>query len=466
MQSWLRSDAQSDDERRHLLAHELGVPFVTLSKHELDLDALMLIPEPLARAHNVLAFKTKDGAVEVALLSLDSLDALAPLKHALPRVLPRLTSEATIKSGLLRYQQLLKEKFGPLLAEVRHPAQLLRGLISHALASGASAIHLDPLPESLRVRYRIGGVLYEGLVLPKEAHHSIANALPASGSGTIDLGYADAAVVRVHTSPSVHGKKIVIHPVREHADTRTLESLGLHGDAQERVHRILSRRTGLVLAVGYGKTTLLSSLRHVVDGVHVAVATPSDAASLRAALKSDPDVVVMDEVPDRESVKLLTSAAVRGIFVLASASGDIAQELREAQVSGEASLADTYADLVITGTVARRLCTKQFHDTKRLTRSEGEVFEQHTTFAPVFVALKDEGKIDPGTAWKDVLFAHPVSCRDCEGGYRGQVGIYEVADRGGVVGLTLVEDALFKAAEGSTSIEEILNLLGADQESA
>ena len=60
---WLHNEAHSDDERRHAKAHELGVPFVTFDRHEVDLDALLHIPEPLARAHNMLAYRAHDGAV-------------------------------------------------------------------------------------------------------------------------------------------------------------------------------------------------------------------------------------------------------------------------------------------------------------------------------------------------------------------------------------------------------------------
>ncbi len=452
MQTWLRASEQSDDERRHALAHDLGVPFVTFDRHEIEPEALMCIPEPLCRAHNILAFKSRDGAVEVAVLDLDALESLKPLRAHLPRLLPRLTTEATIKGGLVRYQQLLKEKFGPLLAEVKHPVHLLRGLVSHALHSGASAIHLDPAEDTLRVRYRIGGRLYDGLMLPKEAHSGIANALPASGSGVLELGFADAAHMRVHTSPGVHGKKIVVHTHRHGGTGRTIESLGLHGEALERVYRALSRREGLVLITGTGKTTLIDTLTDALDSLHVALVRAHDAPGLRAALKTDPDIVVMDDVPDRESARLLVNGAKRGVFVIASASDDIAQEID--------------ADLVIATAVLDRLCTKQFHDTRKLSRSEGEVFERVTNFAPVFNALKEEGKIPAERPWKDVVFAHPVPCTECPNGYKGQVGIYEVADRGGVVGLTLAEDALFKAVEGTTSIEQALSFVESGEEMA
>lgn len=448
--TWLRTDAQSDDERRHALAHELGVPFVTFERHDVEPDALFLIPEPLARAHNLVAYRSGDGTVEVALLDLGSLEALEPLRPRLPKLLPRLTTEESIKHGLLRYQQLLKEKFGQGLAEVRDPAKLLRGLMSHALAAGASAIHLDPTQTEVRVRYRIGGHLYDGLVLPKDAHTRLCAALPASGSGTVELGYADQAHVRVHMAQGALGTKIVLHPERAHG--ATLESLGMHGAALERVHRHLSRRRGFVLVGGTaGKSTLLGSLRNMVDTMHVSVAAPADAASLRAALRADADIVVMDDIPDRECAKLLSSAASRGVLVVASLPAG-----RQAQ----ADLMDEMEpDLFIEVGVLRRLCQKQFHDLRRLSRSEGEALEAYTTFAPVFNALRDEDKIKQGTAWKDVLFAHPVPCGACEQGYKGLVGIYAVQDRAGVVGLTLVEDALFKAAEGLTSVEEVVTLL-------
>lgn len=445
MASWLRQEAGGEDEKRHALAHDLGVPFVTFDRHDIEPDAVVVIPEPLCRAHNMLAFRTKDGAVEVALLDLEALEVLQPLRAHLPKLLPRLTTEASIKGGLVRYQQLLKEKFEPLLSQVKHPVHLLRGLLSHALAAGASAIHLDPTHDALQVRYRIGGRLYDGLVLPKDAHASIAQALPTSGSGSIDLGFADTARVQVHTAPSVHGKKIVIHAHRHGNVTPTIESLGLHGEALDRVYRTLARKEGLVLITGMGKTTLIDTLANALDTLHVALLRAHDAAGLRAALKADPDIVVMDDVPDRESARLLVHGAKRGVFVIASASDDIAQEID--------------ADLSIACAVLGRLCTKQFHDTRKLSRSEGEVFERVTSFAPVFNALKDEGKIPADRPWRDVVFAHPVPCSECPDGYKGLVGVYEVADRGGVVGLTFAEDALFKAAEGQTSIEHALDLI-------
>lgn len=449
MQTWLRAEAQGADEKRHLLAHELGVPFVTFERHEVDPEALLMIPEPLARAHSLVAYRQSEQGLEVAVLALESLAVLEPLRARLPKILPRLANEASVRAGLVRYQQLLKERFGQALAQVRHPAQLLRGLISHALASGAAAVHLEPAEAALRVRYRVGGHLYDALVLPHEAHRAISAALPASASGMLELGHADAVHLRVHTAPCAYGSKIVLHPSRA---GRSLESLGLHGDALDRVYRTLARERGMVLAVGYGTSTLLESLRESLARGHLSVVAVGDAAALRAALRADADAVVMDGVPDRESGRLLAEAARRGVLVLASAPGDIAAEMSP--------------DLLIKCAVVRRLCTKQFHNTKKLSRQEGEVFERYTAFAPVFNALKEEGKIKEGTAWKDVAFAHPVPCRECSHGYSGAVGIYEVEDREGVVGLTLAEDGLFKAAEGLTSIEEILGLLQPRQEMA
>src|SRR5689334_17230937 len=102
-----------EDDLRRAAAHALGVPFVTLARHDLALDAMLLIPEPLSRARNIIAYRVSDGAVEVAALDLADLGALADLKKT-HRILPRLTDAASMREALLHYQKHLKEKFGEL----------------------------------------------------------------------------------------------------------------------------------------------------------------------------------------------------------------------------------------------------------------------------------------------------------------------------------------------------------------
>ncbi len=106
----------------------------------------------------------------------------------------------------------------------------------------------------------------------------------------------------------------------------------------------------------------------------------------------------------------------------------------------------------------RRLCDKHFSDKTKLSRAQADELERKgADFAKVLATLKEEGKVERDAAWKDITFARPAGCSECEGGYRGRLGLQEVVAPG-LLGLNLVEDGLYKAAQGLTSIEELLTL--------
>ena len=109
--------------------------------------------------------------------------------------------------------------------------------------------------------------------------------------------------------------------------------------------------------------------------------------------------------------------------------------------------------------LARRLATNQFAFMKPLSRHESAKLESAADLARVYAALKEEKIIDPGAAWKDVVFAHPTPSTEHPDGYKGFVGIQEVVAPGRET-LSLAEDALFKAAQGVTSVQEALRIVG------
>ena len=163
----VREGILSPDEVRRTTARAMGIPFVELNKHDLSAEALMLIPEPLSRAHHMVGFRISDDGLEIALLDLASLEALEPLRVQIgKRLLPRLTTADSIKQSLLQYQRLLRDKFATLLLQEREPARIVAHLISHAIASAASAIHIETAGTATRVRERIAGVLHEAMLLP------------------------------------------------------------------------------------------------------------------------------------------------------------------------------------------------------------------------------------------------------------------------------------------------------------
>lgn len=475
---WFKNENMGDDERRHALAHELGVPFVQIGRDDLSVDALVLIPEPLAREHNLLAYRLDEGSLEIALLDLSDL-AHAEFLRSQYRLLPRLTTRESLTRGLIRYQQHLRDVYGRKLEQTDSPT-LLDTLLRHALHSRATDMHLQSEQGGLLVRYRVNGSLKNAMTLPPAAGANViaklrslagvpGGTLPHEGSLRVDLGSGEDLSVRVSSVPTVQGEKLVLHLVREKARRgHTLESLGLHGEALEAVHKRLLARRGLVVVSGpaqSGKSTLLYTLLDVLNVPEISVATVehdveyrlprvaqtditatgvTSAAALRAALKQDCDVVMISNAQDAEVVRVAEAAAKRGVLVLA------ATEKPELFAS---------PDLSIRTAVLRRLGGKQMADTYKATRALSEELEASAHLSTVLSALKEEGKLSKDIPWKDVQFTRPTPSTEHPDGYQGYIGIQEVAEAGEVVGLRLAEDAIFKAALGLTSIEEVKKVL-------
>ncbi len=443
-QALVRQGILSEDEVRRTTARALGIPFIELTKHDLSPEALMLIPEPLSRMHGVVGYKITDEGLELALLDLAALEALEPLRPQIgKRLLPRLTSSESLKRALLHYQHLLRDKFAQLLLQEREPARIVAHLLSHAVARAASAVHIDPSGASTRIRERVAGVLHDAMMLPMHVKDAVGKALPKEGRVSVDLGAGRSITTRVAHMPGTSGRRTVIHMEGMGVP---LESLGLHGQALEALHYRLARRRGLIVVSGpdgAGKTTFLRTLQAGIESPHISLVQADDAPYLRAALRADPDVIVSDGVSTLESAALLQSAAARGILSLAST--------QEPELLPK-------ADLTVGLALVRRLCAKQFPHKQKLSRDEQTRLEAHADFAKVLSALKEEDAVGKDVQWKDVTFARATPCSECHGGYDGLIGLQEVSAPGFET-LTILEDGLFKAARGLTSLEEVLGLL-------
>ncbi|MEI8337748.1 MAG: GspE/PulE family protein [bacterium] len=309
----------SEDDFSRISAYILGIPFVDLSDKRLDLETLSLIPEPIARKHNLIAFKKTDSELEVAMLDTDDLSEIDFIKKKTGlRILPRLTNVSSIKSGILQYQKSLKADFGDIIKTESDsmPVHTLNGigfdqsaealkkmaedvpvvrivdtLLKHAILQSASDIHIEPYENEVVIRYRVDGILHDAMILPKNAGAGITarikvlsslkldeKRLPQDGRFKIDLGGENVSF-RVSMLPTYYGEKTVMRLLREGSSGFTLEGLGFYGDGLEKIHEAMRLTTGMFLTTGptgSGKTTTLYTLLELLNTPNVNISTIED----------------------------------------------------------------------------------------------------------------------------------------------------------------------------------------------
>lgn len=533
--------ALSEDALRRIKAYVLGIPFVNLKDKKIAFDILSLIPEPIARTHNIVAFKKTEGELEVAMLDTEDLISIDSVRKKTGlKILPRLTDDDSLKHVLLQYQKTLKEEFGDLIqgeagrislvreslgedasgedlkkmAEDLPIVRIVDTLLRHAIIQDASDIHIEPMEHEVIVRYRIDGILHDAMTLPKNAGPGITarikvlanlkldeKRLPQDGRFKMETE-RDKVSFRVSLLPVYYGEKIVMRLLRESGDGFTLEALGFHGENLERIHKATKQTTGIILIsgpTGSGKTTTLYTILDILNTPDVNISTIEDpieyqmrrvnqtqvnptigltfANGLRALLRQDPNIIMVGEIRDEETASLAINAALTGHIVLStihtnSATGAVPRLL---DMGVEPFLLVSTLRVVVGQRLVRRLCDdKEQYALDKIERSK-VTSEDH--FDAMLKALTDEKLVKAGTKIDTVPFYKPKPGGDCDEGYRGRMGIHEVlsispsirelilhgasgdqieaqARKEGM--LTMLEDGLYKASRGITSLEEVL----------
>jgi type IV pilus assembly protein PilB len=295
------------DNLRRMQAYVLGIPFVDLKNSKIPFETLSLIPEPIARSHNIVAFKKNDVSLEVAMLDVNDLSAIDFIKKKVNlKIMPRMTDTDSMKDVLVQYQKSLKAEFGDIIqketeslkmiseekgkpvsesdlkkiAEDLPVVRIVDTLIKHAILQNASDIHIEPMEDQTLVRYRIDGLLHDAMVLPKQAGPSVVarikvlsnlkldeKRLPQDGRFKVDMNNEKVSF-RVSILPTYYGEKTVMRLLREDITGFTLEYLTLHGEGLENIHEALTRTTGMILTTGptgSGKTTTLYTMLDILN---------------------------------------------------------------------------------------------------------------------------------------------------------------------------------------------------------
>ena len=315
----IRTGKLPEADVRRMEAYILGVPFVSLKEQKISFETLSIIPEPIARTHNVVSYKKTDTDLEVAMLDPQDLEALDFIKKRVNlRISPRITDRESIKSALLQYQKSLKQEFGDIiqkeagnvksvgeggvategelkkLAEDLPVVRIVDTLLNHAILQKASDIHIEPQDKEVVIRYRIDGILRDAMILPKTTASGIVarikvlsnlrldeKRLPQDGRFKIEkIGDVEERVsFRVSTLPTFYGEKVVMRLLHENSKGFSLEALGFHGRGLELIHGALRATTGIILTTGptgSGKTTTLYTVLDLLNRPEVNISTIED----------------------------------------------------------------------------------------------------------------------------------------------------------------------------------------------
>lgn len=473
-----------EDELRRTYAYILGIPFISLAGQKIPFETLSLIPEPVARRNNIVAYNHRGEELEVAMLDTDDLAAIDFIKKKTHlKVLPRLTDAPSIKGALKQYQRGLKDNLGDVIkretdalaaeggvvdederkmAEGVPAVRIVDTLLRHASAQGASDIHIEPMEEALLIRYRIDGLLHDAMELPKHAAPAITarikvlanmrldeKRLPQDGRFGVEAG-GEKISFRVSILPIYYGEKIVMRLLRDNISGFSLEALGFHGKALDDMHDAMKKTTGLILTTGptgAGKSTTLYTLLDIVNTPDVNISTVEDpieyqmkrvnqtqvrpdigftfANGLRSLVRQDPDIIMVGEIRDKETAALAINAALTGHLVLStlhtnSAAGAIPRLL---DMGVEPFLLVSTLRVVIGQRLVRKLAGGK--EKYELSRDEQTQLERVVEAGVVLTSLKEEKIVPKDATWKNVPFWKPK----IEGGgdgFAGRMGIYEV----------------------------------------
>ena len=477
----------SEDNLRRLQAYILGIPFVNLEKEKINTQVLSNIPEPIARTHNIVAYKKTGNELEVAMLDPRDLETIDFIKKkAALKILPRLTTRESLKNALRQYNRSLEAEFGEIIkkdaaiipilenkgeietgdlkkmAEDLPVIRIVDTLLKHAIIQKASDIHIEPEEKELLVRYRIDGILRDAMNLPKDVADAIIarikilsnlrldeKRLPQDGRFKIETE-EERVSFRVSILPIYGGEKAVLRLLHENAKGFSLESLGFHDDQLEIMHKSITRPHGMILATGptgCGKTTTLYTVLDILNRPEVNICTIEDpieyqiprinqtqvkpeigftfANGLRSLVRQDPDIIMVGEIRDTETASLAINAALTGHLVLSTLHTNSAAGAfpRLIDMKVEPFLIASTIKVIIAQRLVRTLCANK--KPYKLSSNELKQLDEEVGLKRMLDILKENKVAKPNQDWKDIVFHKAELGAECPDGYKGRLGIHE-----------------------------------------
>lgn len=513
----------SEQQMLEFLSRQLGIPLVNLSRIKIDSDAVSLLSEVHARRLRALAIGRNGDTVRVAMSDPADLTAQESVYDQLHgyQVELVIASETQLLAAFDRYYRRTKEiaSFAEQLKaehQVQNPfsfgfdeavdndevtvVKLINTLFEDAIQVGASDIHIEPDEDVLRIRQRIDGVLHETVLQEK----SIASALVLrlklmSGldisekrlpqDGRFNIKVKDHSVdIRISTMPVQHGESVVMRLLDQSAGILSLEQVGMPAEILTRFRRQLKRLHGMILVTGptgSGKTTTLYGALNELNLPGKKLITAEDpveyrlprvnqvqvnskiglsfSSILRTVLRQDPDVILVGEMRDHETVEIGLRSALTGHLVLSTlhTNNAIDSALRMIDMEAHGYLVASAVRAVLAQRLVRRICPE--------------------CKEPVALAPQQQVWLESRyPQLSQHTFHYGRGCQNCNfSGYRGRIGVFELLEidmpmmdalrdnnavlfgqlaRNSQSYKPLIESAMELAMAGTTSIDEVLIL--------
>jgi type II secretory ATPase GspE/PulE/Tfp pilus assembly ATPase PilB-like protein len=467
------------------LSIQLKVPLIDLRRHRVHREALSLVPESLARKHNVLPLDVIGGSLTLVMEDVNDVQAIDDVGMVTKmRIEPMMGYAEDIRKAIDRNYAVM----GAVIDEFIEPSTLIQEeeeelpehddvyqtpalkhlnlMLQQAARSRASDIHIEPGDDGLHVRLRIDGVLQEVAPLPLTLHKALMSRIkilggmniaeqrrPQDGRFTAKVD-GESIDIRVACGNTVHGEMAVLRLLPKSASYFDLTSLGFSPSAFERYEKMLKLPFGMILfggPTGAGKTTTLYASISKLNSMERNIMTIEDpveyqiaginqfqvnlkagltfAEGLRSFVRLDPDVILVGEIRDSETVEIATQAALTGHLVLSSIHANDAVGILFRAL--DLGMQNYMICSAVVGSIAQRIA-------RRICPHCKEPYEPAVEEKALYESVlgKIEGKLYQG-----------AGCNLCANtGYLGRVGIFEV--------LTLSEE-IKRLLIGNLSYDEI-----------
>ncbi len=516
----------SEEQLLHFLAQQLNIPFLDISRRVIPSEVVNLLPEVQARRYRALVVEDLGDYVVVAmsdpadLQAMDNIEVLLAPKNLTIAVvtekqlldafdsLYRRTGEIAQIAGMLEEEYAAEDQFD--LASLTDTdsdsettvVKLLHSIFEDAVQMRASDIHIEPGEKVLRIRQRIDGQLHENTL--QEVNIASALVLRLKLMAGLDIsekrlpqdGRFHMAIkgheidVRISTMPIYHGESVVMRLLDQSAGLLTLNQTGMPQAMLNRVRKHIRRPHGMLLVTGptgSGKTTTLYGVLSELNTADRKIITVEDPVEyqlprinqvqvnhkigldfsnvLRTTLRQDPDIIMVGEMRDQETVEIGLRGALTGHFVLSTlhTNDAITSALRLLDMGAASYLVASALRVIIAQRLVRRVCNN--------------CAQPYELTATDKAWLKSVSKQD----FSQATFKMGSGCQSCNGsGYRGRVGVFEILelDDNMVEAMRLgnpqdfanaayaspnftplSESALGYLAQGVTTIEEVAKLI-------